>query len=131
MSNLLLSDSHDLIVGRGMTRIQAQTTGFVAQLVKCRLLSLLGEWELDTTIGVDWFSLLSEGSPSALAQLELVVRNTITSTYGVRDLVDIELTPTVDGQGRNNRGLAITFRATSIYDDSTIKEVVSYGWSYG
>ena len=48
--NLKLDNGWDIIPGKGMTRVVG--VEYIAQLVKSRLLTLYGEWDLDLTIGV-------------------------------------------------------------------------------
>jgi len=123
MPNLKLNSQHDIIIGRGATRVSAQTTEFVAQLVKCRLLALLGEWEPETAIGIDWFNLMESGSVAALQRLNLVVSNVISTTTGVSFLDKLDIIPDV-----KKRHVTIVFRATSIYNE-TINQEVIYGWN--
>jgi hypothetical protein len=125
MSNFLLNSNHDIIIGRGATRIGAQSAQYVAQATKCNLLSLLGEWEQEPDVGIDWFNSLVNGTIASSQQLELTARDTITSTEGVDVLSFLQIT-----FNSSTRRITITFEATTIYE-TTITEEVTYGWSLG
>lgn len=99
--------SHDLIIGRGATR----TSGVeqVAQLVKCRLLTITGEWEFDKSLGLPWFEaiLAKRVRPS---DIQSAIANIIRRTNGVRQLISIEIIPDF-----RERTLTINFQAYSNY----------------
>lgn len=52
--NLKLDSNHDIIIGRGATRVGG-IKGTSCTACKCRLLALLGEWKRDTSLGIPWF----------------------------------------------------------------------------
>ena len=109
--NLKLDSNHDIILGRGMTRVGG--VEYVAQLVKCRLLTLLGEWQNDTSLGLPWFDgILSKNS--RVSDIQVALANIIRSTNHVRQLLSIE----VDANYRT-RQLNVSFTAISDYGDVT------------
>lgn len=105
--NLALDSNHDIIIGRGATRIGG--AGQIAQLVKCRLLTLLGEWKQDTSLGIPWFEGIFTKNVRP-ADIQLTIANIIRGTAGVQQLISIEL----DADYRA-RTLTITFTAISDY----------------
>lgn len=115
MFNMALDENHDIVIGRGIKRIGG--VEYVAQLVKTRLLFYFGEWDLDRTLGIDWYNLL--GSNYDLSLIQGTITQTIKDTRGVLSLDSIVLT--VD---RVERKLTITFTATSIYGELSSKVII-------
>lgn len=114
--NLKLDSNHDIIIGRGATRVAG--TPMVAQLVKCRLLALLGEWKLDPKIGLPWFDSIFTRNVRT-SDIESAVANVIRATNGVRQLVSLSI-----DANRKTRVLTISFEAVSVYGD--ISEFVEW-----
>lgn len=109
--NLALDSNHDIIIGRGTTRISGAAQ--VAQLVKCRLLTIFGEWKLDNSLGLPWFEAIftKQVRPS---DIEAAIANIIRGTAGVQQLITID----IDADYRA-RSLGISFTALSDYGDIT------------
>lgn len=105
--NLALDSNHDIIIGRGATRIGGAEQ--VAQLCKCRLLTLLGEWKQDTSLGLPWFDAIFSKQVRA-SDIESAVANIIRSTNGVQQLISIQVEPDF-----RTRELNISFTAISDY----------------
>lgn len=105
--NLALDSKHDIIIGRGATRIGGAEQ--VAQLVKCRLLTLLGEWKQNTELGLPWFDAIFSKLVRP-ADIQAAVSNIIRGTVGVQQLLDIQIVPDF-----RTRQLTITFNAISDY----------------
>ena len=114
--NLALDSNHDIIIGRGATRIDGAPQ--VAQLVKCRLLTLLGEWKQDTSLGLPWFEGIFSKNVRP-ADIQAALANIIRSTNGVQQLISLD----VDADYRE-RNLTISFIAISDYGD--ISEYVEW-----
>ena len=114
--NLALDSNHDIIIGRGATRIGGAPQ--VAQLVKCRLLTLLGEWKQDTSLGLPWFEGIFSKNVRP-ADIQAALANIIRSTNGVQQLISLD----VDADYRE-RNLTISFIAISDYGD--ISEYVEW-----
>ncbi|HEI0612417.1 TPA: hypothetical protein SIF59_004300 [Escherichia coli] len=114
--NLKLDSNHDIIIGRGATRVGG--VDMVAQLVKCRLLTLMGEWKQDESLGLPWFDAIftKRVRPS---DIQSAVANIIRTTNYVRQLIDV----TLDADYRS-RKLNISFTAISDFGDIT--EIVSW-----
>ena len=109
--NLALDSNHDIIIGRGTTRISGAAQ--VAQLVKCRLLTIFGEWKLDNSLGLPWFEAIftKQVRPS---DIEAAIANIIRGTVGVQQLISIEI-----NADYRARSLGISFTALSDYGDIT------------
>lgn len=116
MSNLKLDSNHDIIIGRGATRVVGVEQ--VAQLVKCRLLTILGEWELDTNLGLPWFESIFTKNVRP-ADIEAALANIIRTTNGVRQLVSLDVNPDY-----RTRQLAVSFVAASVYGD--LDEIITW-----
>lgn len=109
--NLKLGSDHDIIIGRGATRVGG--VEYVAQLVKCRLLTLLGEWQNDTSLGLPWYDgILSKNSRAS--DIQVALANVIRSTNHVRQLLTLEIEPDY-----RERKLSVQFTAISDYGDVT------------
>lgn len=102
MSNNFKLVDNDLVIGRGMERVEG--INYVAQLTKNRLLTILSEWDLDETLGIDWFNIM--GANYDLSIIQGLVSQTIRETKGVDKLnsLDIEL-------DKPNRKVIMTFIA--------------------
>ena len=109
--NLALDSNHDIIIGRGTTRISGAAQ--VAQLVKCRLLTIFGEWKLDNSLGLPWFEAIftKQVRPS---DIEAAIANIIRGTVGVQQLISIDI-----AADYRARSLGISFTALSDYGDIT------------
>lgn len=112
--NLMLDPlTHDIMPGRQITRVSGAQ--YVAQLVKCRLLTFLGEWELDRNIGAPWYGVLERHYD--ISATRLAVKNIIETTSGVLVLDSLDLQ--ADNRARQ---LSIQFTAKTIHGG--ISEVV-------
>ena len=107
--NLALDSNHDIIIGRRATRVDGAPQ--VAQLVKCRLLTLLGEWKQDTSLGLPWFDAIFTKQVRT-ADIEAAIANIIRGTSGVQQLISIDINPDF-----RQRSLSISFIAISDYGD--------------
>ena len=106
--NLKLGADHDIIVGRQVSR--TDKLEYTVQLVKCRLLTFLGEWALDRGIGVPWTGVLDRSYD--ISATKFAIQNTIQTTVGVKSINSLSLKadPTT-------RLLTVEFTATSIYGE--------------
>lgn len=107
--NMALDSNHDIIIGRGVTRLSG--AALVAQTTKCNLLALFGEWKYDTSLGLPWFDAIftKQVRPS---DIEAALANIIRGTVGVQQLISID----IDANYRT-RELTINFVAISNYGD--------------
>lgn len=86
--NLKLDSAGDILVGRQATRISGQE--YLAQLIKTTLMTDLGEWEHDTSIGMPWTSYVFRkgASPSIISGL---LTSTILSVDGVVAVTSMQI----------------------------------------
>jgi hypothetical protein len=108
MSNLKLDENHDIIVTRSIARTDGLE--YCAQLVKCRLLTFLGEWKLDPNIGIPWTGVLDRSYD--ISATKFAVQRTIETTPGVKSLNSLTLKA-----DNETRLLTVDFTATSIYGE--------------
>jgi len=109
--NLKLDSNHDIIIGRGATRVGG--VEYVAQLCKCRLLTLLREWQNDPTLGLPWYEeILTKNSK--VADIQVVLANVIRKTNHVRQITSLEVLADY-----RTRLLTVNFTAISDYGDVT------------
>ena len=68
---------------------RAEGVVYVTQLVKTNLLLALSDWDLDPTLGIDWFTIL--GTNYDLGIIQGIVAKSIRGTIGVDKLNSIEI----------------------------------------
>ena len=98
-------DTHDIIISRGTVRVGG--VEYVAQLTKTRLLHHLAEWDLDESLGIDWYNIM--GRDYDLSIIQGIVTQTITETEGVDSLTNIKL-----DLDRTTRKLSINFSGIAL-----------------
>mgnify|MGYP001568549313 CR=1 FL=1 len=86
--NLMLGANNDLIIGRGAARVKG--LAYTAQLVKNKLLTVLGEWEANPTLGLPWFAEIMIKTTD-LSLVEGLIITCIKSTPHVLDVSSITL----------------------------------------
>lgn len=109
--NLKLDSSGDLEIGRGAARTDG--VEYTAQLVGNRLKTIKGDWELNKTIGLPWFTDLLRHSYN----LDLIykwVHKIISTTPNVVSVNNLTL-----GVDKGNRKLFISFDIKTIYGETT------------
>lgn len=90
MSSFQLNDDGDLVVTNNSLTL---TTGIEAirQHLQCRFRLFLGEWFLDTSVGVPWFRDVLVKKPSFVVVQE-VLKDVILGTPGVLEIITFEFT---------------------------------------
>lgn len=82
--DLKLDSSGDLDITNGeMTLVEGAAA--VAQDCRSRLLFFLGEWFLDTRLGVNWFGLALIKNPNQMA-VHSMIRAVVLGTPGVKEI---------------------------------------------
>lgn len=114
-NNLKLDSNWDIIIGKGASRTGG--VDFVAQNVKSRLLTLLGEWQQNKALGLPWFDGLL-GKHTTPNDIQVAVQNIILTTPNVRYVTSID----VETDYRE-RVVSISFTAET--DFGNIEETVS------
>src|SRR4030042_1762516 len=105
----------DIVVENGDI-VLIEDLDVVAQHIRVRLRTILGEWYLDTSKGVDWFGVIfSKESPRGMA--EATLRAAVETDDHVRELA--KFAATFDGTTRN---LAIELEAST--DFGTVSMLV-------
>ena len=102
MSDILLDNNHDLVID-GYDLVLVTDIDLIRQRIKQRLLTILGEWFLNTQIGLPWFRELNKKRTSEARVRALLIRQ-IRETEGVTDISRFELE--FDSQSRT---LAVSF----------------------
>lgn len=116
----LNASSHDIIIKDG-DFLLIDNAERVAQQIKVKLLTLLGEWFLDTTWGVPYleYILIKQPNKSLIYQ---ILREQILSVDDVKGLNSLDL-----GYDVKSRTLAVSYEANTDYGLVTRKEVLGYG----
>lgn len=112
--NYLLDENHDIVVGKRITRVTGAR--YVAQLIKCRLSTFLGEWAIDSSVGIPWDAIIVRGYD--LDVLYHAVRRKIETTKGVKRVNSF----TLSASSESKRKLIIQFEAVSDY--GVITEII-------
>lgn len=86
-----LDSNHDWQFGKGKNDYKKNLDG-LAQTIKTRLLSFLGDCFFETSAGIDWFNLL--GGKDRIA-LELAVSTVILNTENVTGIFLLSVTESV------------------------------------
>ncbi len=95
--------------GGGIARVRDGR--YTVQLVKNRLLTLLGEWRLNPSIG--WLNFDDYKRNPDLFDIEMRAREVILGTLGVQQIDTLSLS-------LENRILTVSFTATTIYGDISL-----------
>ena len=83
----------------------------IAQNILTRLRSFLGDWYLDTEIGIDWLTLL--GNLGTEKRILRAVESTVMQTEGVLSIQELKIV------GRDsNRGVKIQLQYTDVFGAS-------------
>ena len=107
MDILLDGQDHDLVVS-GYDLVLVSGMDLIRQRIKQRILAVLGEWFLDTTIGLPWFQELAKKGISEQRVRSLLTLQ-IVQTEGVEKLIELSLD--FDSQKRK---LLVNFKARTI-----------------
>lgn len=109
MSVRQIDVNNDWTFGRGKNNYLRHNDA-VAQNIKTRLQSFLGDCFFDSTAGLDWYNLL--GSFNELA-LQLAVSAVILNTEEVTGIVSLSVTRTA------NRNIQLSYSVNSVYTGIT------------
>lgn len=97
----------DLVIKNNNFAITPDGTQEVAQRLCQNLRTLLGEWFLDSSLGVPYIQSILVKNPTHAPG---ILKNTITTTEGVQSLLAFSFT--LDNQ---SRGATVTFKCLDIY----------------
>jgi|SRR5947207_1263604 len=104
MDLLLNSDTNDLVFTNGACPVTQLLTVIVAQRLKITLYTFLGEWFLDTTIGVPYFQQIF-GKIRTKATIDLIFQRIISGDNDVIEILSFESELTTA-----SRGYSMTFQ---------------------
>ena len=105
-----LDSNRDWRFGKGRA-VYKRNTDAIAQNILTRLRSFLGDWYLDTEIGIDWLKLL--GNLGTEKRILRSVESTVMQTDGVLSIQELKII------GRDiNRGVTIRIRYTDVFGAS-------------
>ena len=93
----------------------------ISQQIKISLQFWLGEWFLNSTLGVPYLERICVKSPN-IQHIRQIFRNTIQNVNGVTAVNALNLT--VDA---SKRVLTVSYTATTTYGVITRKELLNYG----
>jgi hypothetical protein len=116
----LSAANHDLIFKDG-DLVLISDAERVAQQIKIKLKSFLGEWFLDTTYGVPYWEDILIKNPS-LDHIRNILRQQILDVDDVFAVTALSLT-----LNNQSRTLTVDFVAETTYGLVTAKEVLGYG----
>lgn len=89
----------------------------IMQNLAIRLRFFLGEWYLDTTLGIPFYEMILRKNPNQI-QIESILKNEIVTTFGVERLTSFE-----SSYNENTRKYSVKFSAISIDGDPLYKEM--------
>lgn len=111
MSVRAIDENRDWQFGQGLQSYRNGTEE-IAQMIKTRVLSFLGDCFFDTGAGIDWINLLGKGSQRE-RDLRKSISLTILETPGVVALNSVDVA--MDAVSRN---LIISYNVATIYSQS-------------
>ena len=117
MSDFKQDEFNDVVIEDGDLALVTEKDA-IAQHLKNRLNTFLGEWFLDKRVGVPYFEHILKKNIDPLV-IDSVFKREIINTQGIIEIktFNLDLDPTL-------RELALTFTASSIEGDITFSEVV-------
>jgi hypothetical protein len=116
-SGNLISTENDLcLCGFGLDLVEDIEQ--IRQKIKIRLQFFLGEWYLDTTLGVPYFTEVSEKNPK-MARIQAIFKAVIIETPGVTELTAFSAT-----YDAALRVFNLDFTVNTIYGSLTMQESV-------
>lgn len=104
MYDLKLINKDIVATSTGDLEISDEKTEVARQWLSVRLKTLLGEWFLDITQGVDWLSILSQRNNKTL--VDTVIQRVIVETEYIERIVNYRST-----QQLGSHSYIVTFRA--------------------
>jgi hypothetical protein len=107
MANWKLNVDNDLDLSTD-NLVYVEGLDAIAQDCKTRLKFFLGEWFLDTRLGVPWYQRIIGEKPRLVA-IKSILRKAILSTPGLLTVLDFQL-----DFDRSTRALSLSFRANTV-----------------
>ncbi len=122
MKNLYLDkDTNDLVIENGNLKMTENNLGAVSQKIQSMLKVVQGEWFLDPSLGVPYFTRIFKKIPD-FNDIKTILLSVIVSTEGVA-----AVTSFVPKYSKSTREYSVTFTATlengTILEDETIRGI--------
>lgn len=117
MDLLLDPNTHDLVFVNGAISVTKSQSEIVAQRLKITLYTFLGEWFLDSEVGVPYFQQIF-GKIRSKSSIDVIFQNIISKDDGVIEIR--EFSSELDNTGR---GYSMTFKVR--VSDGTITDNIS------
>lgn len=98
-----LSDLNDLQIISDIERVKQQ--------IKIRLLTFLGEWFLDTRVGIPWLENILAKNPNE-SYIKSLIYDQIIGVKGVKEIINIDIST-----NKIDRTMKINFKVSTIYGE--------------
>lgn len=121
MDLLLNPDTNDLVFINGKCPVTQLLTDIVAQRLKITLYTFLGEWFLDTTIGVPYFQQIF-GKIRTKATIDLIFQRIISDDNDVIEILTFESELTTA-----TRGYSMTFQVRVTDNTASLPITIQVG----
>lgn len=112
---------HDILWNNGPLTREYTTqpyTETVGQRLKIRLLTFMGEWFLDTTYGVPYWSRLLGIKQTSKSAIDLIFQQQILSEPGVKEIISFD-------SSFQNRQYSLSFRVKVVTGEITSPIIVN------
>ena len=121
MDLLLDSDTNDIIFVNGQCPVTQRLTDVVAQRLKITLYTFLGEWFLDTSIGVPYFQQIF-GKVRSKSTIDLIFQRIIANDPDVIEILSFE-----SELAASTRGYTMTFQVRVRDNTSSLPITIQVG----
>lgn len=121
MDLLLNPDTNDLVFVNGQAPVTQLLTVIVAQRLKITLYTFLGEWFLDTTVGVPYFQQIF-GKVRTKATIDLIFQRIISGDPDVIEILSFESSLT-----SGTRGYSMTFQVRVADNTDSLPITINVG----
>lgn len=114
-------NTHDLVFENGELLIVEDTDGNPEQIVqnlRTRLLFFRGEWFLDTSVGLPYFTDIMVKSPN-IPHIEAVIKLEILEVSGVLEITQFDLNFDIAA-----RKMTINFAVSTMYGNAQLTETI-------
>lgn len=121
MDLLLDPVTHDLVFVNGQATVTQTQSEIVTQRLKIALYTFLGEWFLDTSIGVPYFQQIF-GKVRSKSAIDVIFQNIIANDEGV-----VEIREFSSDLSTSDRGYTMTFKVRCKDDTITDNITITVG----
>ena len=121
MDLLLNEDTNDLVFINGACPVTQKLTDVVSQRLKITLYTFLGEWFLDTDIGVPYFQQIF-GKVRSKSTVDLIFQRVIANDPDVIEILSFE-----SDLAANTRGYSMTFQVRVADNTASLPITIQVG----